>query len=1468
MSYRFRTRLWILLLLGMIVCNGTYCMAADEIDSKELLRQAEILLQFSIDTPGSATVRRHALELLEEAEKGDHAAVAGEIQRLRKRIDYEQKRAGETFYDYFPLAQFVRKTIFVESGQAQLFTVWDDPKSIAASEALEKLIESLKVPQCDVILSIEPHDPELEWEFLSQLDRMPKFSAVRLGRQLVANIFDTYLPLDADLPELSPLQFTKQLPAALFNDRPLLLIRVHNLQETRGYFHSVVEGHLFPTLGKPASQSLRHHGYAVDRLNMWWPIIAVHLLLLAAAPLVCRELVKLTSHIRRPDWSNAWAIGVLGFIWGRGMVLALAPLLAWNEPPADALVAAAFWWPAQVGVAVFLGPAVVAWYAEHRFNALGSAIALYKRWGAIFAVVALGGSAYMIQAALHYDGWDAWGMMVPLLVSGPLAAFIVGRALDKSDVVPLWGGAAATVVTLWMGFAWGHASTLQLWFCLFVMVGVATVSLRPEWLRRHDTSRDERADTLTKEQKTNPPLDRTLDDLIKKAYEPPFHQTETFDKAYQKLKEAWDCNKTVHLGLYGPAGIGKSATLSALQPPLREHFSHDLLMGTCLESQADAAQAPYQVFRQAIADYFHIDPLGPHAGDVLESFIDNAVASVFPLFGLLPQTDTEPSGSKRDMFAAIAKIMRDSAQEKPALLVLDDVQWIDAASKELLEFLIEQFPAGGDCQLAILIAGREKSDVQIVHTEKNPVLPVEPLRRGEMQKLLTDTLRIKKETVNKLFDDLVEKETSFELTKQSLKNLKNDEHLIKLVGNLQNAPNRISTARTELVQKVKERTPNPLEHLNSSQHWQNLKNNAHVTNLVGNLQNVPNRISTARTELVRKSESLKLVIKNLEYLENKKFFTESEFLEAVQGAIDEEELFGHYKDQILQYATKDNRNLHWLFQVIVDLAKQNVLVWQDGGFVYAGAGPISDHLPNDYLESLESRLADYPEFREVLGCAACMGMEFSVQELSEGVELSRLKLLNLLHRIEAETSLIHDVLEKDDTFAFQSPYMLEMLRKILHVRADGPATSNAPQIVREYHYRLGRAFQQTSGDSNAALFTVANHFYAAGSRHGKEGMESALKAAKAAGQQFQYGIAREYVKKAEECAKAAGLRGRDVDREKLLINCHVAHLGGIDRIDIADEGRKYLEQYNDATFEVYRAVAQACYDAGLDTRDQKYIEACRQYAETMTERFKAPLQQAVAYHFWGIGLPQNEQAERLQKLEEAMSCLSREREDMSEALRLEARIAHSLADQLSRRDSSSEEQERAKQLYKLSRKLNKDHDDLKGLSFSYGGLGRLAFHDNDIKTAQRRFKQALACTEKVGDLSGQSINYSWLGRCELRRAGNELKLPHIDLALAHYQASFNSSTSLVNQCHALAGLLTCCGRKQDDQNANTWGEKLQSLTGGELEKLSADEQAKNPIHAIPMDCRGPIRRALAECKFADQTAWHKCLSKLIDNQSV
>src|SRR3954454_6144998 len=133
----------------------------------------------------------------------------------------------------------------------------------------------------------------------------------------------------------------------------------------------------------------------------------------------------------------------------------------------------------------------------------------------------------------------------------------------------------------------------------------------------------------------------------------------------------------------GEAGIGKTRLGTELSDQARR-LESSVLWGGCSEAELSL---PYLPFVEAIGNHLaaqDIDEFAQQLGSTRP-----ALAQLFPQLsqGEAPEKGMDPAQAKLRLFEAITSLLRIVAEERPVVLVVEDVHWADESTRERLDHL-------------------------------------------------------------------------------------------------------------------------------------------------------------------------------------------------------------------------------------------------------------------------------------------------------------------------------------------------------------------------------------------------------------------------------------------------------------------------------------------------------------------------------------------------------------------------------------------------------------------------------------------------------------------------------------------------------------------------------------------------------------------------------------------------------------
>ena len=161
------------------------------------------------------------------------------------------------------------------------------------------------------------------------------------------------------------------------------------------------------------------------------------------------------------------------------------------------------------------------------------------------------------------------------------------------------------------------------------------------------------------------------------------------EKEYQKLLLLLDTALTGEgrlVFICGEAGIGKTRLAQELLAHARTK-GITTITGHCYDLNG---ALPYQPFIEALKSYISTQP--QEKLRLLMSDVIGELARILPevrdyVPNLTPNSSLEPGQEKARLFESIANFLGAIAQERPLILLLEDLHWADKATSQLLQYL-------------------------------------------------------------------------------------------------------------------------------------------------------------------------------------------------------------------------------------------------------------------------------------------------------------------------------------------------------------------------------------------------------------------------------------------------------------------------------------------------------------------------------------------------------------------------------------------------------------------------------------------------------------------------------------------------------------------------------------------------------------------------------------------------------------
>lgn len=470
--------------------------AAAELD--ELLERADLMLRLGVLEKGASHAFDEAGQLLEIIAAGIEEADLSPVDRLRLTREFEAVREDlelltelydERFYGVFPLARLISPTMLVDEGLAVSEQLFHPPDVAAVLIATRKLLNQLvRYDHPHVVFRSAPINRRLENIAAEVLLRDGR-STPHMRRALINGLSTEELEA-FDRGKITP-ELIDRLNTS-FDAVSLLILTITQPTEIddgnviflQGNFYTpgeVVQGSPVGASPTIRMESFSFLGFALDRRDQYWPIVGIQLLLFGLAMVWAARIKWSLDKSLKLFYRSA--IGAALFIFGRAFLVVVVALLGRFTPEATALVAAAWWWPAVLGLLAIIVAGLVAWLVQAQLTDIVPGARGERAVGSIFAIVALGACSFFVAPLLLLDEGNGLINLTLFVVSGVSLAVLFGFAARTGPPVPNYFAIGPLFMAPVVGVCVFTASPGKLW----ISAGLTGFVCLAAWVRHRVT---------------------------------------------------------------------------------------------------------------------------------------------------------------------------------------------------------------------------------------------------------------------------------------------------------------------------------------------------------------------------------------------------------------------------------------------------------------------------------------------------------------------------------------------------------------------------------------------------------------------------------------------------------------------------------------------------------------------------------------------------------------------------------------------------------------------------------------------------------------------------------------------------------------------------------------------------------------------------------------------------------------------
>ena len=615
-----------------------------------------------------------------------------------------------TLDGYFPLLKYTASSFFFSPEESEVHTLIKSPNYIAIKNATTSLVSSLGGPGETVFNSV-PNNSKLEKLTFSIFNSESALSS-HTDKDVISVLDDESL-----IHEFRENNISKEIASKLFNaysGNPLYVITVtKELSDKREHFYSL-NANYYDKDGYSQEKSVSSSGYAIDERSNWVGLISVHLFFLFLAFMFAYVNQKKADY-------KIYSMTLLFFLFGRILPLIMVPSIMAFKPDGDTHVIYSVWWIFVMGVAVFVLPVIAIKMFYGRVTEYISLPDIGGKGELVGFSIASGVLAFLTVPYIFGFGntLDTGKIIAFILLSIALllSGFVMGKVLDDNDKMDEKNLVvfAVTSALIMASFLHGESNYLIGLSLLSIVLASGLLYFHHKKIKKELA---ENSKLVIDEEIISDVECHNLEEInLKKiVLDPPYQKYDYYKKVFESVQPIYN-SKATYCVLKGDGGAGKTVTAKILIDSVGRTFANKnqpvlFLSSNCESSEGDGV--PYSMFYDLLDSTLNMDLFGQREKD--EKF-DNVVnmASRFmmgPVASFLASDNSgeQKSFSKNDIYIFVKEKLSELSKNSTIILFVDDLQWIDSASKELLHYLIEEFNTDEECNILFLFTVRDTEE--------------------------------------------------------------------------------------------------------------------------------------------------------------------------------------------------------------------------------------------------------------------------------------------------------------------------------------------------------------------------------------------------------------------------------------------------------------------------------------------------------------------------------------------------------------------------------------------------------------------------------------------------------------------------------------------------------------------------------------------------------------------------------------
>lgn len=615
-----------------------------------------------------------------------------------------------TLEGYFPLLKYTASSFFFSPEESEVHTLIKSPDYIAIQNATKSLVPLLIGPG-EVLFNSSPNNSKLEKLTFSIFNSESALN-LHTDKDLVSVLNNEKL-----IENFHKNNITKEIVEKLYNafsGNPIYIVTVtKDLSGKYEYFYSLNASY-YDKEGYSQKDSVSSSGYSIDERPNWLTLIFIHLFFLVLTFIFTYYNQKKANY-------KTYSMTLIFFMFGRILPLIMVPTIMAFKPDGDTHVIYSIWWIFFEDVSVFVLPLIAIKMFYGRVTTYLPLPDIGGKGELVGFSIASGILTFLIVPYIFGFGHtlDTSKIIAFVLLSIAilLSGFVMGKILDDNDKMDEKNLIVFAITSACLMATFLHGESLPL-----IMLSILSIVLASGLIFQHNKKikKDlkKNSNLIINEEIVNNVDCSNLEDVNLKeiVLDPPYQKYDYYKEVFECIQPIYN-GKVTYCVLKGDGGAGKTVTAKILIDSVGRTFNDQnqpmlFLSSNCEREEGNGV--PYSMFHDLLDSTLNMDLFGQREKD--EKF-DNVVnmASRFmmgPVASFLASDNSnqQKSFSKNDIYIFVKEKLLELSKNSTIILFIDDLQWIDSASKELLKYLIEEFNKNQNSNILFIFTVRDTEE--------------------------------------------------------------------------------------------------------------------------------------------------------------------------------------------------------------------------------------------------------------------------------------------------------------------------------------------------------------------------------------------------------------------------------------------------------------------------------------------------------------------------------------------------------------------------------------------------------------------------------------------------------------------------------------------------------------------------------------------------------------------------------------